>query len=77
MMATFFKNYGELDKTVKNLVKQYKQAKTPNDVVRQVSVEMRIGHLSYTKSCAQIPFLSGRCATTDLADPPTAESWTL
>ena len=38
MMATFFKNYGELDKTVKNLVKQYKQAKTPNDVVRITKV---------------------------------------
>ena len=34
MMATFFKNYVELDKTVKNLVEQYRQAKTPENVVR-------------------------------------------
>ena len=34
MMATFFKNYGELDKTVRNLLEQYKEAKTPENVVR-------------------------------------------
>jgi hypothetical protein len=33
MLATFFKNYGELDQTMRNLVSQYKQAKTPDDVV--------------------------------------------
>ena len=34
MMFNFFKNYGELDKTVKNLVEHYRQSKTPKNVVR-------------------------------------------
>ena len=42
-MATFFKNYGELNKTVKNLVEQYKQAKIPENVVRRMNIPRPAG----------------------------------
>lgn len=34
MLIPFFKNYGELYLTKRNLVNQYSQAGIPNDVVR-------------------------------------------
>ena len=34
MLLPFFKNYGELDLTMKNLIAKYRQGATPNDLVR-------------------------------------------
>ena len=53
MLIPFFKNYGELDATMDNLIARYRQGAIPNDVVSPNIEDIPVSR--FTKNRSQFP----------------------